>query len=278
MMKTTIKRIMGMVLVAIMAIGLAPITAHANIPEVTIIVDGRTLVQNNDIGFAQIIDDRTFVPLRLVAENMGVEVLWQHDGPQVITMRGANNLQVFHTIGELNAYDHPVPTLGNILASTDVPSFISSGRTMVGLRLIADSLNADVIWEGATRTVRITTNRDLDAATPPTIDLTQPDAVDAFIEEQRATMGTIDFEDPDRFTIGLIEQPNRFATNFFVSYEEDLRRAVHFGNLGSQGRVVRFMIRDGNPLTFETWMYYTLSGVHYTNWDRIREERALEHS
>ena len=168
-MKKTMKRFAQMVavmMVAIMALGAFPLTAQANPQTVTIIVDGRTLVQNDDIGHATIIDGRTFVPLRLVAENMGVEVLWQEAGlpAHTITLR-QGNFEAFHRVGSLNTYNTPSATpFTQTLATTDVPSFIHDGRTMVGIRLISDTLGAEVEWTSATRTVTITTNTPADNA------------------------------------------------------------------------------------------------------------------
>ena len=150
-------KVVAVMMVAIMALGAFPLTVQAN-QNVTIIIDGRTITQNADTGFAVIIDGRTFIPLRLVSENMGVEVFWQRDGDGVITMVG-HGRTVYHTVGQLHAFNTSSPEFGvtQPVSSTDVASFISDGRTMVGARLISDAFGAEVAWAGATRTVTITT-------------------------------------------------------------------------------------------------------------------------
>ena len=128
----------------------APVAVNAvqTQPTVEIILNGRVLHQNADIGFAEIIDGRTFVPLRLVSEAMGFVVGWQVDGPGMITLRG-NGTTIFHRVGTLYASNSPFPG-GQMPFVIDVPSFISpNGRTMVSLRLIMEAFNAEVQWERA---------------------------------------------------------------------------------------------------------------------------------
>lgn len=51
----------------------------------------------------------------------------------------------------------PVPIVcGGQTLESDIPAYIESGRTMVPVRLIAETLGAQVDWLGATRQVRIT--------------------------------------------------------------------------------------------------------------------------
>jgi len=264
-MKNAVKRFSKMVaimLTAIMALGAFPITAQANQATVTIIVDGRTLTQNADIGFATIIDGRTFVPLRLVAENMGVEVLWQDAGPRMITLISPDGTEVFHRIGDLNAYDAPIR--GQVVASTDVASFVTGGRTMVGLRLIADALNAEVEWIGATRTVRITT-ATFDLDTPPVqpgVDLTQSANFDAWISEQRQVMQNTDFTDANRFFQVLVSTAPHQVENAFNTYTRHLERAVEAG-YDSGFAVARSVLRADGPIPFDEWMEWRLLGWTY---------------
>lgn len=165
-MKKLVCKVVAVMVALVMVMGLAPITARANAQNVTIIIDGRTVPQNAGTGFAQIVDGRTFVPLRLVSENMGIEVFWNRDGNQMVTLEGFGRT-VYHTVGTLQAFDTPAPehNVTQPVATTDVPSFIDAGRTMVGLRLISDSFGVTVNWTSATRTVTITTNAE--TPTPP---------------------------------------------------------------------------------------------------------------
>jgi len=247
---------------AVLVMSITPMTVQANPQTVTIIVDGRTLTQNADIGFATIIDGRTFVPLRLVAENMGVEVLWQDAGPRMITLISPDGTEVFHRIGDLNAYDAPIR--GNVVASTDVASFVTGGRTMVGLRLIADALNAEVEWIGATRTVRITT-ATFDLDTPPVqpgVDLTQSANFDAWISEQRQVMQNTDFTDANRFFQVLVSTAPHQVENAFNTYTRHLERAVAAG-YDSGWNIARSVLRADGPIPFDEWMEWRLLGWDY---------------
>jgi len=267
-MKNAVKRFSKMVavmLTAIMALGAFPLTAQANQATVTIIVDGRTLTQNADIGFATIIDGRTFVPLRLVAENMGVEVLWQDAGPRMITLISPDGTEVFHRIGDLNAYDAPIR--GNIVASTDVASFVTGGRTMVGLRLIADALNAEVEWIGATRTVRITTATHDTPTTPPTQPGTPPTgaALDALIAEQRIIRENTDFTDANRFFQVLVSTAPHQVDNAFDTYIRHITRVSNHGSIDLNDGLTRSVFSPEGVIPFDVWMEWRLLGWTYND-------------
>lgn len=132
--------------------------------HIEIIFNGRTLVQNDDIGFAVNVDGRTFVPLRLITEAMGFDVQFGVDGPGVITM-SQQGQRVFHRVGTLTATD--ATTGGNVLGTTDVPSYIDSSteRTMVSLRLISEAFGADVQWQSNATGGRVTVTTDAQAVT-----------------------------------------------------------------------------------------------------------------
>lgn len=142
---------LALMMALVMTLGAFPMTAHAA-TDVTITLDGRTLTQNATTGHAQIRDGRTFVPLRLVSENLNIEAFWQRDGNQMVTLEG-HNRTIYHTVGQLTAFDTPSPEFGvtQPVSTTDVPSFIQDGRTMVGLRLISDAFSdiIEVDWHGS---------------------------------------------------------------------------------------------------------------------------------
>ena len=168
--KVTLTSMTVLMMVVAMVMGSTPIAVSASTPEITIVVDGRTLVQNIDTGFAQLLDGgRVFVPLRLTAAALNAEVYWEVDGPGIITMVGADGTRVYHRVGTLQAWDTPAP-IANVtqpIATTDMPSFIDDGRTLVGLRLVALAFSATPSWNGETSTVNITTNTAGVPTTPP---------------------------------------------------------------------------------------------------------------
>lgn len=94
-----------------------------------------------------IVEGRTLVPARVVAEALGATVQW--DGVQRAVTLHHNRTTAILTIDNRNAMvdGQPVPM--------DVPPQIISDRTLVPLRFVAEVLGAAVEWDAETRTVRI---------------------------------------------------------------------------------------------------------------------------
>ena len=93
--------------------------------------------------------NRVFVPLRGVFEQMGATVMW-NGSTQMVTARKANT-DVQLTIGSRTAYVNGAPM------SLDVAPHMMNGRTMVPLRFISETLGADVRWDSGVDAVYITT-------------------------------------------------------------------------------------------------------------------------
>ncbi|EOD01110.1 stalk domain-containing protein [Caldisalinibacter kiritimatiensis] len=96
-----------------------------------------------------IINGRTLVPVRAIFETLGAKVKWDGETRTVIGTKGdiSINLQIDNTNVMVN----------DKIIELDVPATIIDGRTLVPARFVADSLGAQVGWNGETRTVIITT-------------------------------------------------------------------------------------------------------------------------
>ncbi|MBQ3463874.1 MAG: copper amine oxidase N-terminal domain-containing protein, partial [Clostridia bacterium] len=100
-----------------------------------------------------IINDRTMVPIRAVAEAMGFSVGW--DAPsQCVTMTQGNfDVQVMIGSTWITKYlNGQVSEYGQ----TDVVPQIINDRTYLPLRAVGEALGATVDWDGNTRSVYIT--------------------------------------------------------------------------------------------------------------------------
>ena len=92
--------------------------------------------------------DRTYVPMRYVAETLGAEVVWDQTA-QTVTLTKGDTVVVF-TIGSTTY------TVNGESAVADVAPEITSDRTMLPARYAAEALGAVVGWDQATQTVIIT--------------------------------------------------------------------------------------------------------------------------
>ncbi|WP_027356720.1 stalk domain-containing protein [Desulfofundulus thermocisternus] len=92
---------------------------------------------------------RTLVPLRAIFEALGARVEWDDRTRTVTGIKGGTTIKL--VIDQRTAYVNGKPV------TLDVPGKILSGRTMVPLRFIGESLGAKVDWNETKRTVIIVT-------------------------------------------------------------------------------------------------------------------------
>ncbi len=93
-------------------------------------------------------NDRTMLPVRFVAENLGATVGW--DGATSTVTVTADGVKVEIIVGSRVARVN-----GNAVI-LDSPAFIESSRTYLPVRFIAESIGAKVAWDGTTSTATLT--------------------------------------------------------------------------------------------------------------------------
>jgi hypothetical protein len=125
---------------------IAPLAPAANSVSVTI----NGIPQIFDVP-PQIIDGRTMLPLRAIGEAMGMTVNFDV-ATNTATLTDSTGLNISHVINT-NVFN-----VNGSALSFDVPSTIVDGRTLVPVRMIAEATGADVDWDNATRTAKITRN------------------------------------------------------------------------------------------------------------------------
>jgi len=228
-------------------------------------VNGRMLQQSDNYGFAYINEDnRTIVPVRFVLEAMGLELEWFGD-TQDIHFFG-DGQSVWHGVGSQTATSQRGG--GDIIANIDTVSYIdtANNRTMVSARLIAEAFGADVGFDGATRTVIITTSTEDDnySDAPITSALPQGAALDVLIAEQWEIRQNTDFTDANRFFQVLVSTAPHQVDNAFNFYEREIREVVDLmerGVINAEGSRAQAVLRpDGTPVPFDVWMEWRLLG------------------
>lgn len=109
------------------------------------LVFGKT--KSNDVA-PVIRNDRTMLPARFVAENLGATVTWDEE-KRLVTITG-NGVTILLTIGEETAM------VNGKEVKIDSPAFIENDRTYTPIRFIAEELGATVKWIEAEQKVVIT--------------------------------------------------------------------------------------------------------------------------
>lgn len=98
------------------------------------------------------INNRTLVPIRFIAEDMGAEVTW--DEAEYVVGIELDETVIELSIGERRAL------VGDAWVEFDTRTGIYVDRTMVPLRFVSETLGAEVSWDGASRRVDVRTKEE----------------------------------------------------------------------------------------------------------------------
>ncbi len=140
------KRLISILLCLLLA---APAALAA---DVEVVVGGELLRADAE---AEIVNGRTFVPLRAIAEELDADVEWVQETMEVRLTK--DGLKTSLTIGETAA---TVSDNGRDRAVTlEAAPYIKDGRTFVPLRFIAQGLGGRVVWYDDLKTAVIVSSR-----------------------------------------------------------------------------------------------------------------------
>ncbi len=95
-------------------------------------------IKANDVA-PKIVNDRTMLPARFVAENLGATVIWTEDEPNKVLIT-KENIEIIIYIGSDIAY------VNGKEVKLDSPAFIEDDRTYTPIRFISEELGATVKW------------------------------------------------------------------------------------------------------------------------------------
>jgi len=130
---------------AVGSFGTITVAANTN-NEITVTIDGQPVLFEGQGPV--IIDGRTMVPVRGVFEHLGFEVTWLQEFLMISMERGDDVIVLY--IDDNRVFTNDVSHV------MDVPPQIIDGRTLVPIRAPLESVGYNVDWDGATRTVIIT--------------------------------------------------------------------------------------------------------------------------
>ena len=126
--------------------------------NIKIFVDGSRV--NFDVA-PQIINNRTFVPMRAIFEALGAKVTWDSETKSALAR--TDDISVTATI------DSNKLIIDGDTKTMDVAPQIVNNRTMVPARFVSEAFNADVLWDGTSQTIHITSADVLKNCYPNTI-------------------------------------------------------------------------------------------------------------
>ncbi|MEQ8236504.1 MAG: copper amine oxidase N-terminal domain-containing protein, partial [Syntrophomonadaceae bacterium] len=112
--------------------------------DIRVIIDGKQLVF--DVN-PQVVDNRTLVPMRTIFEAFGLTVTWD-ESTNTVTGKSDETVIIL-TIGSNKA------TVNGQERILDVPASVITGRTMIPLRFLSESMQYKVVWIGASNLILI---------------------------------------------------------------------------------------------------------------------------
>lgn len=130
-------------------------------------IDRKPVNFTGELGYPMNTNDRTFVPIRLISENMGYRVEWSalqrkvtiSDEKTVVEFGVGENIALVN--GKEVPMDARVDENGNI-SIADTMAMIIGERTYVPIRFIAEAFGAEVDYrrEGSVHLITINTGKD----------------------------------------------------------------------------------------------------------------------
>lgn len=112
--------------------------------------DIRVFLDGQQLSFDQppvIVGGSTLVPMRAIFEALGATVNWDAASQMVTATKGDTTIKLIIGMQTAQVNGHET--------ALSQPAQLMGGRTMVPLRFVAEALNAEVKWDGGTRSVII---------------------------------------------------------------------------------------------------------------------------
>ncbi|HEY8529350.1 MAG TPA: copper amine oxidase N-terminal domain-containing protein, partial [Paenibacillaceae bacterium] len=92
-------------------------------------------------------DGVTYVPLRFIADSLGGSVLWDNGLKRVTVLRDFDMVEL--------RVNSPDMTVNGVRQAAAASPLIRNGRVMVPVRVVAEQLGLQVVWDGQAKTITI---------------------------------------------------------------------------------------------------------------------------
>ncbi len=113
--------------------------------KIKVYVNGRRILFDAE---PMLVNSRTMVPVRAIFEALGATVTWDNNTRTAIGVLGDTTVKI--------TIDQAYLLKNDEMVNLDSPALLSSGRTYVPVRAIAESYDCKVEWDNDTKTVNIT--------------------------------------------------------------------------------------------------------------------------
>ena len=99
-------------------------------------------------------EGRTILPVRFIAQAMGSQVFWDQEDRRVTIIKGDDTIELWidSNLARVNGDFKLIDPDYDSIRARIIPE---TGRTMVPVRFVAETLGADVFWDEATKTISL---------------------------------------------------------------------------------------------------------------------------
>lgn len=146
------RRVLGIILSVIMTLSCVAFsgTAVSATEIIPVYLNGEQIVFDSNDAQPQIFSQRTYVPIRKTAESLGLTIDWNSKTETLTFTR--EGVTIAHTMRSNIVYVNGNPV------KFDTKSINKNNRTLMPVRMLAESIGADVEWDDTKRCVNITTD------------------------------------------------------------------------------------------------------------------------
>lgn len=171
------KKKIAFIIAAVLAFSAITISTAVASDDIKLVVAGQTISTDQP---PVIQNSRTLVPLRAVSEAVGADVSWDAETKTAKVETAAADLQI--QIGAKTlSLNNKLESGAAVSVDVDSPAQIINSRTMVPIRVIAETLGLKVDWDESSRTVIILPSEVVESTTEATTEETTED--ETFTEE-----------------------------------------------------------------------------------------------
>lgn len=133
----------------------APTTSYSEFLEsdIKIFINGRLVESNPDLGYPEVKNGRTYIPVRVVSETYNAYVAWDSKRQEAIVSKHGEQITV--PLGEkyIKKADDITYYFKTNRLEMDAESYAKDGRIYIPLRALFEAYDMTVTWDGNTKTI-----------------------------------------------------------------------------------------------------------------------------
>lgn len=168
------KRLAGLILSLIMIVTTLsfPAVSYGATEIVPVYLNDKAITFASNDAQPQIFQNRTYVPVRAVCDALGLTIDWNSKTETLTFTR--SGIVISHTMRSKIVY------INGVKQTFDTASINKNNRTLLPIRMLAESIGATVTWDNTTRSVHIkTSSTNTEATTQATTSSTTGTSADS---------------------------------------------------------------------------------------------------